>query len=218
MVEVLEFEKLGKGKIRISFDNHTSCRLYRAEAAQLQLEEHRILTAAEYEYLLKEVIGKRAKKRAMFLLEQMDRSEQKLREKLAQGEYPEECIEEAIAYVKHFHYLDDRRFAANYIRGHMDQLSRQQLSRKLMEKGISRTDIWAAMEEEYPGEEAGQMERRQILALLRKKHYDPDFCEEKERNRIYAYLLRRGFRSEDIQWAFRQQGQTDLTNLLDIIM
>ena len=46
----------------------------------------------------------------MQLLEDMDRSEAALREKLVQGLYPEEAIETAISYVRSFGYLDDARY------------------------------------------------------------------------------------------------------------
>ena len=45
---------------------------------------------------------KRARMRAMKLLEMSDRSEEALRKKLADGGYPEEIVENALSYVKVF--------------------------------------------------------------------------------------------------------------------
>ena len=59
--------------------------------------EGAFISEADYEKLITEVVGKRAKKRALHLLEQMDRSERKLREKLTQGGYPDCCVDAAIA-------------------------------------------------------------------------------------------------------------------------
>ena len=87
--------------------------------------EGAFISEADYEKLITEVVGKRAKKRALHLLEQMDRSERKLREKLTQGGYPDCCVDAAIDYVKSFHYLDDYRFASTYVRYHQDSLSRR---------------------------------------------------------------------------------------------
>ena len=63
---------------------------------------------------MKEVLGKRVKKRALALLEKMDRTEQGLYRKLAESEYPEELILDAIEYVKKYHYIDDMRFSKSY--------------------------------------------------------------------------------------------------------
>ena len=111
MIEITGYENIGKGKYRTTFDNGTTCVLYRTEAVRYSIMEGAFISEADYEKLITEVVGKRAKKRALHLLEQMDRSERKLREKLTQGGYPDCCVDAAIDYVKSFHYLDDYSFA-----------------------------------------------------------------------------------------------------------
>ena len=135
----------------------------------------------------------RAKKRALHLLERMDRTEQQLREKLMASEYPEEIVEEAIAYVKSFHYIDDERYAQNFTRYKKDKMSRSQIKQKLMLKGVDRDTIAYAIEEEYDADECEHIRR-----LLEKKHFDKSSADEGEFRRVYNYLLRRGFRSNDI--------------------
>ena len=61
----------------------------------------------------------------------MDRTEHQLREKLRASEYPEEVIEEAIEYVKSFHYIDDERYAETFTRYKKEKMSRQQIKQKL---------------------------------------------------------------------------------------
>ena len=141
----------------------------------------------------------RAKKRALYILERMDRTEHELREKLQKSDYPEDVIEEAIAYVKSFHYLDDERYAQNYIRYKKDKMSRQQIKQKLMAKGLSKDIISIAMEEEYDADES-----EQIRNLLEKKHFSAETADEGEFRRVYNFLLRRGFRSNDILKEMKQ--------------
>lgn len=135
----------------------------------------------------------RAKKRALHLLERMDRTEHQLREKLMASDYPEEVVEEAIEYVKSFHYIDDKRYAENFTRYRKENLSRQQIKQKLMLKGVDRDTISLAIEEEYDADE-----REHIRKFLEKKHFDGSSKDEGEFRRVYNYLLRRGFRSNDI--------------------
>ena len=186
-------EKLDKGKYQLKFENGLNCQVYGYEIRGLKLAEDTYITEEQYQFILKEIVGKRAKKRAMHLLEKMDRTEQQLREKLMLSNYPEECIEAAIAYVKSYHYLDDSRYAENYTRYSKEKLSRQQIKQKLMTKGVSRDLIDEAIENEYDADES-----QHIRAILEKKHYDSQNCDQGEFRRVYQYLLRRGFRSSDI--------------------
>jgi regulatory protein len=152
-----------------------------------------------YEQILKEIQIPRAKKRAMHLLEKMDRTEQQLRTKLREAGYASEAIEEAISYVKSYHYIDDERYARTYIRIHQQSKSKQRLKMDLLKKGIDKEVIDLALEEEFE-----QSEEEMILQLLKKKHYDPSTADQKERNKMYRFLMQRGFRSSDISHVIGQ--------------
>jgi len=193
MIQITSLEKLEKGKRRIRFENGESCIVYFSEIRGLHLEENAYISWEMYEKILKDIVGKRAKKRALHLLEQMDRTEQQLREKLMLSEYPDRCVDDAIAYVKSFHYLDDERYAETFTRYKKDKLSRQQIKQKLMMKGVSRDIISNAIEEEYDVDETVH-----IRNILEKKHFSNVTADDGEFRRVYNYLLRRGFRSNDI--------------------
>ena len=129
----------------------------------------------------------------MHLLEKMDRTESNLREKLRMNGYPQELVDEAVDYVKRYHYIDDRRYAENYVRFHQGQKSAARLKMDLMRKGVSKDLIEQALSQEYQSDE-----RKMIEQILQKKGY---FSGEKlpaEQRRMYGYLLRRGYKSSDI--------------------
>ena len=190
---VLSEEAMTKGKIRVRLDTGLTCILDRSEQRQINAYEGSSLTREQYEILVHEILGKRATKRAMHLLEKMDRTEYKLREKLSEGGYPDEAIEDAIGYVKRYHYLDDERYARNYVFLAQDRKSRKKLSIELYQRGIKKELIDRILEEEYEADE-----EKQICQLLEKRGYDPKTCSEKERQKLYQFLLRRGFQSSDI--------------------
>ncbi len=133
-----------------------------------------------------------ARKKAMQLLERMDRTEQNLRKKLEEKEFTPDEIEDAIAYVKSFHYLDDVRYATTYVRFHGASKSRTRLFQDLLQKGVDKDTAQDAIEEAYEGDEDAQ-----IRQLLEKKHYDPEM-DRKEKQRIYAFLMRHGFPTSKI--------------------
>lgn len=197
-IVITKWESSGNKKIRITFDTGVSCLLYKGEARRFCLAPEGSVSKNDYEQIMHEVLGKRAKKRALHLLEQMDRTEAGLREKLETGGYPAECIEEAISYVKRFHYLDDARYAQNYVRYKGEKMSRMQIKQKLSAKGISREIIDLALEEQYQGDETSQIQK-----LLEKRGYSRENCEQKEFQRTYQFLMRRGFRSSDVLSAMK---------------
>ena len=200
MIIVKEIEAVGKGRYRVKFDTGVTCLLYRKEMSSFSIEKGKKITAQQYQELLEEVVGKRAKKRALHLLEQMDRTEKQLRDKLLANEYPQSCIDEAIAYVKGFHYLDDSRYASNYVRFSQEKMSRVQMKQKLMQKGIASSVIADAIEEGYVADEM-----EQIMALLQKRKFVPEEADEKEFQRTYQYVMRRGFKSSDILKAMKME-------------
>ena len=187
-------EQLSKGKRRLHLDNGEIWILYVGELRSLDLAEGTQLSQAQYEQIRCDIIGKRAKKRAMHLLERMDRTEQELRKKLAENEYPEDLIEDAITYVKHYHYVDDARYADCYVRLRGADKSRGKLLAELQRKGVDRelaSQVLAEYEEERD-------EPQMICELMKKRHYDPETASLQEQRRMYGYLMRRGFQSTDI--------------------
>ncbi len=124
----------------------------------------------------------------------MDRTEAQLREKLLQAEFSSELVEEAIAYVKSFGYIDDERYVRNYIEYRSSQKSRRQLEQELQfRKGVSPELIQKVYEELEPADE-----KTIIRRFLEKKKFAGDATEEKVRQRLLAGLLRKGFRMSDV--------------------
>ncbi len=182
-----------KGRTSIRFDNGMEVLLYKGEVRKLGLEEQTVISREKYDEIIYEILGTRAKKRAMFLLERMDRTEHQLRDKLMQNGYPAVCVDLAIDYVKKYHYIDDLRYATNYISYQQKRKSRQKLKIDLLTKGIDKNVIEQALDEAFDSDE--QIKIRQ---LLEKKHYDPKECDRKEKQKTYQYLMRRGFKGSDI--------------------
>ncbi len=136
---------------------------------------------------------RRAKQKAMAILKYMDRSEQELRQKLKQSDYTETIIEAAIEYVKKFHYLDDERYAMNYIRFKKNTKSKRQLQTELSQKGIRKEYIDLAFQEEYDDEELA------IQKAVSKKTSDVDSLSQEEKMKLASSLYRKGFKMDLIQ-------------------
>ena len=190
---ITEITRLEKGRVRVSFDTANPLVFYKSEIRGLGLEEQMPIDAGLYEHLFYEIVGKRAVKRAMHLLEKMDRTEWQLRKKLEQGDYPVELIDQAVAYVKSYRYLDDDRYARTFVRLNQERKSMGRIRMDLLSRGIPKDLIEHALEEENE-----MPQGRLIEKLLQKKNYDKDSATLLETKKIYQFLIRRGFRSEEI--------------------
>ena len=173
--------------------------LYKGEIRSYDLSEGQDIPETLYQELLCDVLGKRATKRAMHLLEKQDRTEYQLREKLRQKEYPKEAVEQSIAYVKSYQYIDDLRYACSYVRYQKEKKSNRRLQQDLQKKGVAKEFIEQALLEEGNEDETDAIQR-----LLEKKGYTPEMPRE-QANKIYQFLLRRGYKSSDILYVMRSE-------------
>ena len=140
---------------------------------------------------------RRAKLRALHLLTAMDRTEAKLREKL-QASYCEEAVEEAVAYVKSYGYLDDERYVKVYIESKSRTKSRKQIEQELIfKKGVSKEAVEKGFEQ---AEMADVVEV--IQKYMQKKKIDPQNCDYEQKQKFFAYMMRKGFQIEELKMVF----------------
>ncbi len=134
------------------------------------------------------------------LLKNMDYTEKSLRAKLLQKGYPEEIVSRAVDSMKRAHYVDDVRYAQNYLQSHISGRSILKIRMELKARGISDEILensfskWEEENEIY----AAEKEREQIRVLLRKRHYDAEQAGWQERQKVTAFLMRKGYSSERI--------------------
>ena len=136
----------------------------------------------------------------MNLLQKRDYTEYKLREKMREGMYPQDIIDDTVEYLKSYRYLDDERYADDYIRYHLRDKSRNRLRQDLAQKGIAQDIIERVLETAYE-DETDDPELAQCRNLLKKKHYDPQNTTYEEKQKIMAFLYRRGFGQDVIHKA-----------------
>lgn len=198
MRQIEGIRKLTGGRYLVSLDADEQFPLYGKELDEFAIYEEGELQDQDYERIMQEILPKRAKLCAMHYLEHMDRTEYQLRKKLASLFYPDRIIDEAVDYVKHYHYIDDVRYAVSYIEYRKDNKSMRQLEQELLLKGISRESFQAAAEQiEVPDEE------QQIRRWLDKKHYTGEEADPRETEKIYRFLLRKGYRSSAVSRVMR---------------
>lgn len=197
---VTQLADMGKGRYKVYIDERPVFALYRGELNRLGIREGEAVTEETLCEIRKEILPLRAKKRAMNLLQKREYTAAGLREKLRDGDYPEACIEEALAYVESYGYVDDLRYARDFIVYNLDRKSRMRIEQDLMRKGIAKDTI-RNLFEELEGEGTTQDEAAMIQSLLKKKKYNATTADRQEKQRMYAFLYRKGFHAGAISKA-----------------
>lgn len=196
-MQVTKIEELSKSRCKVYLDQELAFILYKGELRSLQVKEGQPFSEESYRTIMEEVLPKRAKLRCMNLLMSREYTVQQLKDKLRQGFYPEEIIEKAAEYVASFHYIDDLRYAEDYITAHEDKRSRKRIEQDLLGKGISREILEQAWQQWE--EKGGKInEATMIQKLLEKKRFDGETADWKEKQKMYAYLMRKGFSASEI--------------------
>ena len=147
--------------------------------------------------------AKKAREKAVYYLQFSGKTEYELRKKLAEQEFSPASVDSAIEFVKHYRYLDDEDYARRFVERNRMKKSRKQMYFDLTQKGVAREILEVVFDDMEVDEEA------QILALLEKKHYSGDEADRAEKQKISAYLARKGFSYESISSALIQFARKD---------
>lgn len=194
-MRVTKLEPVTKTKSKVYLDEQFAFVLYKGELSRYKIQEDTDLSEETVHQIKAEILTKRAKLRAMHLLNHMDRTEEQLRAKLKLDLYPEDIIEIAMQYVKSFGYIEDSGYARRYIESRQNSKSRKEIQMALLQKGVAKEVIEEALEECYEKQD----ESVAIKRLLAKKRFCPETSTDTEKKKMYDYLLRKGFRYEDIR-------------------
>ncbi|MCR4792338.1 MAG: recombination regulator RecX [Lachnospiraceae bacterium] len=189
--------KCGKSRSIVKLESGLSFPLYSSELDKFDTKEGSDLSDGSLQTIMTQILPSRCIKRAMNLLQKKTFAEGELAGKLRDGGYPDEIVEKAIEYVKSYGYIDDVRYASDYIRYHSSQgRGKNRIRMELRAKGVSDPDFDKAWNDT---EELGLIEdsRAAVHRLLEKKHFSQDM-DPSDKNKVAAFLMRRGYSAEEI--------------------
>ena len=159
-----------------------------------------------------ERLYQRCKERSLYLLTGAAKTERRLREKLQKSEhYTEEIIEITLTFLKEYDYINDYRYCMQYLEENAHRRSAKDMQSKLYGRGVDGAVIREALGDfqrnhREEGEENSFEEQRETdperIALkhwLEKKSKNMDLSDWKERQKLTASLLRKGFSYSMIQ-------------------
>lgn len=188
----------GKNKrYRVFGDDTYLFALYRNELKHYQIAENAMIEDSVISSILDEIIYKRAKERALYLLEKRPLTVSGLRDKLRYHDYPEAVVEKVIAFLEQYHYLDDMDYIRMYTGSYSSKKSKKQIVYDLMRKGISKSLIDIYFEENEYSEQEGF--EKQFERYVRGK----DLGDLAIRQKVFRYFYGKGFTVSMIETALR---------------
>ena len=124
------------------------------------------------------------------LLSSRDYTCSRLREKLMAAGFEEDVVASTIESLKEAHYLDDE--------------SRARIRLDLESRGVP-SEIASRVLSEETQERGTDAEIRQILKLMKKRRYDPQTADWDDRNKMQAFLYRKGYSAASIRTAMKAE-------------
>lgn len=194
---ITEVAAVTKSRYRVVLDGETAFVLYRGELRRFHILQGENLSEDARQSIFHDILPKRAKLRCMNLLKSRDYTRKQLADKLRQGGYPPEIIEEALAYVESYGYINDKNYVRSFIEYNMQTKSRKRIEHDLAQKGISKELVGEVFDEL---QEAGleMDEAAMIRKLLLKKNFSVKESTYAERQKMCAFLYRKGFHADAI--------------------
>ena len=186
-----------KRKCKVFLEGDFAFVLYKSEAARFHIEEGNDLPAKTYEMIEEEILLKRARDRASYLLQSQGRTQAEMIKKLKDDGYSQSVTERVLSFLQEYHFIDDNAYTENYIHVNKGRKSKRQITYELQQKGVDRDQIRQMLEENPVDEE------ETVRALLKKKTGGRIPEDKKEIQKLAAFLGRKGFSFEVISRVLR---------------
>jgi regulatory protein len=135
-----------------------------------------------------------------------DRTVAEVRSHLLKKEVEEAAAESAVAELAELGYLDDARYAQRFAedRINLDGWGSDRIERKLLEHGVDREHVAAALR----GRDVGT-ELDAALGLLRRRWREPP-ATDRDRERALGFLVRKGYDLEVAYDAIREHARGEV--------
>ncbi len=168
------------------------------------------ITEELYDYLMDEVLFKKAREKAIHFLGYRARSRKEMIDKLKEEEYPEVIIDKVLDMLESYNYINDYSFAESYTKTRIKSkgIGLDRIKYELRTKGINSNTIHEVLENLTDELEIDEDEL--CLAKLKKRARDETDLDEGDKRRLYQYLLRQGFTYDIVNRCFKKYFSDDI--------
>ncbi len=198
-MELTAAEPRRKGLVQLYLDGEEAVKLDREVFLRAGLRPGDQISDEELHQLILDSDARRAKEKALYLLEHRNHSQRELTEKIARTAASWEAAEAAAGQMEELGLVDDQAYARDraremFLRKRWGPL---RVKQELRRKGID-GELIEELLEEYRQRDEGGLVAENVRAVLETK-YSGWREDEKQRRRAFAALQRRGYSYEEIR-------------------
>ena len=198
-MELTAAEPRRKGLVQLYLDGEEAVKLDREVFLRAGLRPGDQISDEELHQLILDSDARRAKEKALYLLEHRNHSKRELTEKIARTAASWEAAEAAAGQKEELGLVDDQAYARDraremFLRKRWGPL---RVKQELRRKGID-GELIEELLEEYRQRDEGGLVAENVRAVLETK-YSGWREDEKQRRRAFAALQRRGYSYEEIR-------------------
>lgn len=147
------------------------------------------LSKDKYDEILENVVLAKAKMVALKFLSYKDRTKREVIRKLKEKEFNKEVTKKTMIFLMNYGYINDKEFSRKFVKN------------KIVSKGYGKFVVVSELRKKGVSEEiindvmqgTAELEYETALRFANKKARRLDLTEYKDKQKLYAYLQRRGF-------------------------
>ena len=185
----IQQQKHKKNRFSVFVDDEFAFSIEGVDLLYYKLEANKEITKEKYQKITENIVFAKCRDKASSLLAYSPKTKKELKERLIKEDYPEETVQRVIELLEKYGYIDDAAYARAYIQDkfNLKGYGRKKILCELRMKGIS-ADTAENLIDEYDLDEV-----EKAMELLRKKYRDISSPDQKTKQKMYGYLLRRGY-------------------------
>ncbi len=184
---ISKIEEISKYRSKIYIDDRFVFILYPQDIRKYKISVGVDVSEDTYNSINREVVLRRCKNRAVNYIESRERTEYEIRSKLKTLYYTEEVIDSTISFLADYNYVDDDRYARQFVDTYSNRKSKARLKQDLMLKGVDKEIIQSTLEDTYIDEESVLRE------LVDRKLSRVDQLDDNMYRRTVNFFMRRGY-------------------------
>jgi len=186
-ITAIKVQKRNANRVSIELDGEYAFGLSRIVGAWLKIGDH--LTEEKIKDLLDKDTNEVAFQKALLLINHRPRTEQEIRQKLAEKRYSIDQIDLTVEKLRESSLVQDETFARMWVenRNQLHPRSRRLISYELQRKGVAKELIETALEGSKDDDELAFHSAHQYARRLTGMNW------ETFRKKLSAFLARRGF-------------------------
>lgn len=194
-MRIIRLEEASAGRYFVHLEDGSTFPIGRKEGRSLELSEGIELEPQKLQWIYDELVFPRGRNYLICLLAARDYTEKEIMDKLKKAHYPESIIEDILLYGREKHYLDDLRYAQDFVASRKASKSMRQLKYQLSMKGIP-ASVLTQLEEQNDADD---------LFPIVERYWEKKKGTVYEKNaKTYQYFVRKGYDSSLVKDVIQQ--------------